>query len=440
MTWRVRNPRVVLGLLTTLNLLNYLDRFVISAVIAPIREEFGLSGFVAGLPATIFLIGYFATSPIFGILGDRASPAKRNGLIALGVGVWSAATAGSGLATGTASLLATRAVVGVGEASYATLSPKLIDEIAPPTRTGRWMAVFSAATSVGGALGFLLGGAVLQARGWRDAFFVAGLPGLTVALLCLLIETPADVPGARPERAVAARAEACHAGVVATARALAGVPIYRRFVLGYSAFTFALGGFAYWAPSFPHERFGMEAGRASILVGATSVVAGVIGTLLGGMLSERAVAAAIRDAEQRAGAPLDDVARDQAVARGNMRVCFWSGALAAPFGALAIAAPSPALFFVGLFVCELGAFLQNGPSNITILRSAPAAIRASAMAVAIFTIHALGDLWSPPLLGLASDLFSLPVGMMAVPVMFGVSALTWLGPPAELKAETQSSG
>src|SRR4051812_40597470 len=153
----IRRPVTILWLLTGLNLLNYLDRLVLSAVLPKVQEALQIDSFVAGSLATVFLVGYFATSPIFGALADRGG---RKGLIALGVAVWSAATFGSGLAVGAASLIGARAVVGVGEASYATLAPTIIDDMSPPDRKGRWLSVFYLAIPVGSALGYLVGGFV----------------------------------------------------------------------------------------------------------------------------------------------------------------------------------------------------------------------------------------------------------------------------------------
>src|SRR5688572_9202628 len=116
----IKRPGAILALLTGLNLLNYLDRLVVSAVLPKIQDALGLNNFQGGLLATIFLLGYFLTSPIFGSLGDRL---PRKGLIAAGVLIWSLATMASGVAVGLWSLLAARAMVGVGEASYATLAP-----------------------------------------------------------------------------------------------------------------------------------------------------------------------------------------------------------------------------------------------------------------------------------------------------------------------------
>ncbi len=417
MAWRIRNPRVVLGLLTALNLVNYLDRFVLSAVIAPVQDDLHLSNFVAGLLPAIFLIGYFATSPLFGIRGDRASPGGRNGLIAAGVAAWSVGTVGSGLAVGAGSMVASRALVGVGEASYATLAPSLIDEVAPPTREAAWMAVFSVAMPVGSALGYLVGGLMLHTHGWRAAFFVAGGPGLAAALLCLLVQTPSRAPTLKAHRV----------DLLETARALAREPLYRRTVLGYAAYTFAMGGFAFWAPKYLHERYGMEAGVASVRFGLVTVLGGLIGTLVGGWVANWAVRAELRALEHGAGEALER-RRDAAVARGNLRVCMLGAALGAPLAAIAVAAPSPPIFFAALLPCEVALFLLSGPSNVAILRSAPPAMRASAMALAIFAIHALGDLWSPAIIGLVADHAPMRVALVAVPIVFAIAALTWRKP------------
>src|ERR1700733_14725689 len=131
----IRRPSVILALLTGLNLLNYLDRFVLSAVLPPIEAELHLGHSIAGLLGTVFLVGYFLTSPIFGALADRG---KRTGLIAVGIAIWSLATIGSGLATGAVTLGLARIAVGVGEASYATIAPTIIDDLAPQGRKSTW--------------------------------------------------------------------------------------------------------------------------------------------------------------------------------------------------------------------------------------------------------------------------------------------------------------
>jgi len=406
----LRNPTATLLLLTALNLLNYVDRFVLAAVLAPLREELHLSGFVSGWLPTFFLLGYFATSPIFGHLGDRGPRGTRGTLMALGVGVWSVATVGSGLARGALELCVARALVGVGEASYATLAPTLIDDVAPPAHRGKWMAVFSAATPVGSALGYVIGGHVLGAHGWRAAFFVAGAPGILAALLCLFIAEP------KHERPRAGRGARWGDGL----KTLGSVPLYRGVVLGYCAYSFAIGGFAYWAPTYLHLRYGLAAGRASLLFGLVALAAGAAGTLLGGALADRAVLR--RRLTSRTDVPGIE---DQRVAGANLAVTAVACAVGAPLAAVAIAAPSAGTFFAVALPCLTALFVMNGPINVAILKSAPPHLRAGAMGVAIFAIHALGDLWSPPLIGWIGDRVPMQLAMYTVPAVFALGAVVW---------------
>ncbi|MDP9033437.1 MAG: MFS transporter [Myxococcota bacterium] len=412
----IGSPRAVLALLTALNLLNYLDRYVLSAVLPRLQEDLHLSHFFGGSLATVFLIGYFATSPVFGNLADRVGDGGRKRLIAVGVAVWSIATVASGLVRSAASLVVARALVGVGEASYATIAPTLIDDVTEAKRKGRAMAVFSAALPVGSAMGYVVGGAVEHSHGWRAAFFVAGGPGLLLALLCLLIAEPFRRSSAVPD-------------ALGAARTLWRVVGYRRAVLGYSAYTFAIGGFAYWAPTYLHVRYGLEPGVASVRFGLVTVAGGLIGTLIGGWLGDALGTARGKRLPGQGG---DATGTDAAIARGNLVVCALAAGLGAPLALAAIAAPSAGAFFTLLFPCEIALFLLSGPVNVVLLRSVPGALRASAMALAIFAIHLLGDLWSPPLLGFVADHAPIALAMSMAPLAFAVAAIVWWRASARL--------
>jgi MFS family permease len=406
----IRNPGAILALLTALNLLNYIDRYVMAAVLPKVQDDLHLSNFLGGLLWPIFLIGLFATSPIFGALADRVGTGGRKRLLMLGISIWSMATVASGLVHGVASLVAARAVVGVGEASYTTIAPTLIDDVAAPEKKGRWMAIFAAATPIGSALGFVVGGAVEHAHGWRAAFLVAGVPGIVLALLCLLIAEPPRGRSAAPLR------------VAESARTLLRIPLYRLAVLGFCAYTFAIGGFGFWAPKYLYARYGLEPGRASFTFGLVTVAAGFVGTLAGGWLGD---AAARRRRRRTAGVILGAKEAEAEIARASLSVCALSAGLGAPLAAAAIAAPTPLGFFVGVAACECALFLSSGPVNVAMLRSVPAGLRASAMALGIFAIHLLGDLWSPPLIGLMADHAPMVWAMMAVPAVFVLAAFVW---------------
>src|SRR5437763_13545268 len=139
------------------------------------------------LLGTGFIIVYTLTSPLFGALGDRR---RRPPLIALGVAVWSVATSLAGFARGFTSLFIARSGVGVGEAAYGTIAPAILADSFPIERRGRVLAVFFSAIPIGSAAGYVLGGLVDQHFGWRAAFWIAGAPGLLLALLVLLVKDP----------------------------------------------------------------------------------------------------------------------------------------------------------------------------------------------------------------------------------------------------------
>lgn len=419
----IRRPGAILALLTGLNLLNYLDRFVVSAVLPKVQEELHLSNLQGGLLATVFLVGYFLTSPLFGSLGDRFA---RKGLIAAGVVVWSAATIASGLTTGIWSLIMARALVGVGEASYATLAPTIIDDVTPTDRKGRALAVFFMATPVGSALGYLVGGFVGSRWGWRNAFFVAGVPGILLALVCVLI--------AEPERKLATE----KADVVRDVRKLARMDLYRKGVLGYCAYTAAIGAFSYWAPKFLYARYGLPLAKANFQFGLITVVAGAIGTVIGGRWADRISRAiegpkvgpeAYRDQGYRDEAPEAKVGRqrenERTRVRGLLYICATGSAVGTLVAVACFLSPSPTVFFSLVFVAITFLFLNTSPINAVVLQAVPTELRASAMALNIFSIHIFGDLWSPPLVGVLADHLPIQTAMMTLPIMIALSAFLW---------------
>ncbi len=401
----IKRPGVILAILTGINLFNYMDRTVLAAVLPNVQTSLDLKDFEGGALATAFLIGYFVTSPSFGALAD-AAPRIRTALMALGVFVWSIATVLSGHAHGFWSMIAARALVGVGEASYAVIGPTIIDEIAPEKSKSRNLAVFYLAIPIGSALGYVLGGALAKAFTWRGAFNVAGAPGILGAILCLLIVDPKRGQPSTKVRPLDF--------VAPWARALPlvrGNGLYVRSVLGYCAQTFALGGFAYWAPKYIHARYHVELDHANFVFGALLVVAGLGGTAIGGVWADRAA----RGLDRRA------------AAYSHVRLCALTGLLAAPLALATVLAPGPTMFFACIFACELVIFVSTSPINAAILQSVDVAARASAMALSIFAIHLLGDLWSPPLVGAIADASSMRLGMLLLPVAILVSGVVWMG-------------
>ena len=387
---RIKNPHFILVLLSGLNLVNYLDRSLVSAVGPKLQQDLGLSDVEFGVVIQAFMLGYFATSPFFGALGDRF---RRRELIALGVATWCLATAGSGLMKTFAAMVGARVLVGVGEASYATLAPTIIDDLAQPSAKNRWLAIFYVAIPVGSALGYILGGQLEHAFGWRSAFFVAGGPGILLAVAALFIEEPK-----RATRSATAKRRGAWGELMR-------IQVYRDAVIGYAAQTFALGGFAAWAPQYLYRELHMDLKTADYWFGLILVVSGLLATFAGAQLGDR------YPGEDRA--------------RANLRVCAISMLVSVPFSIACLMAGSPLGFFVGIAAAEFAIFVSTAPINVVILQGVPEELRASAMALSIFAIHLFGDLISPPLIGKLSDTFSLGKAMFVLPVALVLGTIAW---------------
>src|SRR5439155_16363665 len=183
-TTRAPGARLALGLLLAINLFNYIDRYVLAAVLPKVGEQFREGKGRLGLLMSMFLVSYTLIAPLFGWLGDRWSRWK---LIAVGVILWSLASGGTGLATTFGVMLLTRALIGVGEGAYGPVAPSLISDLFPMERRGGVMAWLYMAIPVGSALGYVLGGHMAEAFGWRWAFYVVVPPGVLLGLLCLMM-------------------------------------------------------------------------------------------------------------------------------------------------------------------------------------------------------------------------------------------------------------
>ena len=391
--------RYALGLLLAVNLLNYIDRQVLFAVFPLIKTDFELSDTALGFLGSAFMLSYLLIAPLFGWLGDHWS---RTRLAAGGLVVWSLATALAGFAPGYRTLLAARATVGIGEASFGTVSPGLIADFFPKERRGQILAWFYVAIPVGSALGYLLGGVLGQNYGWHAAFLMVGTPGLLLAVpLALLRSPPRGGDSLQPASGIPLPEGT---GKSATA-GYADLFKNRSFVcntLAMAAMTFAIGGLAQWIPSFLYRVHSLDVAKGNTLFGATTVLAGILGTLAGGWLGDRW--------QKRNG-------------RGYLLVSGWGFLIGAPFAAWAILAPGLTSCMTAIFIAEFFLFLNTGPLNTVIINVTNPAVRAMAFAVNIFFIHALGDAFSPSILGWLSDQWGLRNALLITPLAMVLAGL-----------------
>ncbi len=368
------NPaRRLLLLLTGINLVNYLDRYVVAAILEPLGRELRLSDEQLGRLTFVFIVVYMCAAPVFGYLADRF---HRPRLVAGGVGLWSLATLGAAFVHSYPALLVTRSLVGIGEAAYASLGPAMLADGFPEADRARSFTWFYLAIPVGSAFGYGLGGLVAGAWGWRASFLVAGLPGLALALWMAF--------QADPQRGVMDAAPDTDAALPYLKR-LRHVFLNRVWLActaSYVAYTFAMGGLSTWAPTLLQRRFEVSTARAGVVFGAMAVATGIAGTLLGGILTDRwqrrwpDAGVWISAVTLLAAAPVVG----WALATGHLGTAYL-------------------LFFLGMLLL----FANTSPVNALTVSCLPASIRATGVAVNVLLIHLLGDAISPELVGRKAD-------------------------------------
>jgi MFS family permease len=293
--------------------------------------------------------------------------------------VWSLGTLLSGHAHTLALLICFRVLVGFGEASFGTISPGWIADLFSPAKRNNAISWFYLAIPVGSALGYILGGLIAAKWGWRAAFLFAGYPGLLFAFLLFFLREPAR--GATEAETEKRDASSAPAGW-RTYFELLKFPAYVLVIVGYIAQTFAMGAFSFWAPTFLVRVHHMELAAAGGFFGQALVITGLLATLGGGYLA---------------------TAWQRRTGTGYAWVLALSAIGAAPAAFAAFALEDLALAKVALAASMFLLFLCTGPLNTLILETVPVRMRASAVAMSIFSIHLFGDLWSPKFVGYLSD-------------------------------------
>jgi MFS family permease len=485
----VPGARSALALLLVINLFNYIDRQVLSAVLPLLEVDADLFDptdrlleFKLGLLTSAFLVSYTLLSPVFGWFGDRS---RRWLVVGVGVTIWSLASGGSGLATGFVVLLLTRCLVGIGEAAYGPVAPSMLSDMYPARVRGRVMSYFYLAIPVGSALGFVIGGQVAEHFGWRAAFLVT-LLGLVPAALCFFMREPRRGPAPATDAAGEWHAmpdappEPPPVGYLSVVRELRTIRSFVFCCAGMTLTTFMLGGVAAWTPRYIFQReakfevtdasldrlrtekntrgeplvppavadklapavgagvkgyaefkadllarlgaddlrqYGERVYRAAtaadsvslggvnFLFGMIVVVSGLGATLLGGVAGDKL--------------------RDRGVRGAYFKAAGWSTVLAWPFFVAMLYVPFPAAWGL-LFAAVFLLFFNTGPANTILANVTRSRIRATAFAVNILIIHLLGDVISPPLIGVITGFSDLGTAFLVVSVAIPAGGLLWV--------------
>ena len=386
-------PYITLAVLTSLSILNYIDRNLLLGLQPLVQKEFKINDAQTGLLTSAFFFCYMFAAPLVGWMGDRFS---RKNIVLVGIAVWSGFTLLTWLVRDYNQLLLRHTIVGIGEASYATIAPSLVADLFPVERRGRMLSIFYLGLPLGSALGILLGGPLGEHFGWRRPFMFAGIPGFLLALIFWLLPEPE-------------RGQTDTLTVTRERSTLAGLFRNGAFItacLGMATYTFAVGGLQVWIPTFLHRVRGMSVSRAAITFGLIAAINGIVATLLGGWIGDRML-------KRHDG--------------GYYRFSGITMFAAVPLMIAAVYATGP-LMLPAIFFAVFALLIGTGPSNAAVVNSVNAGIRSTALAVNTFIIHALGDAFSPTLIGWVSDRTSLQTSFWAAFVAAGLSGwLFWYG-------------
>jgi MFS family permease len=446
---RISPAVATLTLLIALNLLNYIDRYILPGEVSLIQREFHSTDQQMGALTTALFIFYMFAAPLSGWLGDRLNRKQlfvygvvlsvmailalhgswmiffllgtlaivlliayirfqpgaarlpertsRKALIIFGAILWSLATLATVWVHDYWTFFIRQALVGIGEATFGIFAPAILADFYPERERNRILSIFYVAIPIGAALGYLAGGQIGSIWGWRAPFFVCAIPGLIIAVLY-------GFWGHEPERGASDNMK--ETVNTTTFLGLFRNQAFLTATFGLATLTFAMGGISAWVPTFLSRSAGFSVAKASLVVGAITVVDGILGTLIGGWIAQRWL-------------------------RTNHRalylLSFWSVALTLPCGALLFFGP-PALAVPALLAAEFFLFLNTGPLNTAIVNSVSAPVRATAIGVNFFTIHCFGDTFSPQIIGAISDRSNLSIGLGSTLIFLVVSCvILWKG-------------
>lgn len=399
-----RAPAIALAMLTVVYAFNFIDRQILVILQEMIKEDMGLSDAQLGLLSGFSFALIYVTAGIpIAYWADRGN---RKNIIALALAVWSAMTALSGLAQNYLQLLLARVGVGLGEAGGSPPAHSLISDYFPPERRGTAMSIYSSGLYFGILVGYVVGGVVADALGWRYTFMLLGIPGVLFALLlAAVVREPL-------------RGRWEHASVNAhkptlgeTLRVLAS---YRAFMLVCIASAIAnFGGYGTgnFSASLYLRIHGLSLTEVGLLLAVAGGLSGMIGTFLGGYLADRLV---LRDR------------------RWYVWVPMWGMILSTPFSMVYYLSDNVTLVIAAQFLTTMAFSTFLGPCLAVSHTLVHPAMRAFTSAVLFFVINLIGLGLGPLTTGLVSDWLaadygvnSLRYAMVIVSLIGSTSALVY---------------
>ncbi len=392
-----RYARYVLGLLTAVYIVNYIDRNLLAILLQSIKEDLELSDSQLGLlSGTAFGLFYATLGVPIARLADLYS---RKWVVVTSLTLWSGMTALCGTAASFTSLLFYRVGVGVGEAGGSPPSHSIISDLFPPERRGTALGIFSLGVPIGILIGLMAGGWLDETLGWRMAFFVVGLPGLILSLIVTFTLR-------EPTRGAI---EGVQAGEVSYNAREVFIYLFRLRSFRHTAIASALYAFVgytsvIWTPSFLIRSYGMESGPIGTALSLIMGIGGAFGVYFGGSLSDRWA---------------------KRNPRGRLYLPSLAMLASLPFSVAMYLVDSPEATLALLLPPSIFGLMYQGPAFAITQSLATPRMRSTAAAVLLFVINIIGLACGPALTGILSDQLeprfgseSLRYAMMTVSLLF----------------------
>lgn len=388
----------VAGLLTLVQIVSYLDRFLPSLLVQPIKRDLGLSDFQMGLllgPA--FIMFYITLGIPLGWLADRMN---RRAILAAGIAIWCTMTAAGAAATSFVPLFISRLGVGLGEAAVAPVSISLISDYFGRARRAQAISLFMAGAFIGAGGAFLFFGPLVQyveglppvilpllghLQSWRLCFLIVGAPGLLLTALMLTVHEPRRRERVSLQGAAGAATDPRFGDATAYI-----VRHWRAFgtLFVASACNLTMGALALWNVALFKRTWNWSVAQVGLAVGLILLTAGPLGTLLGAFLTSRYTAAGRRDA--------------------TLRALLLGLLIGVPTYTAFPLMPSATLGLVTLFCALIGQSMSTAAGPATLVMLAPGQIRGQTTAIYYLVISVVAQVIGPPLVGLLADAFGSP--------------------------------
>lgn len=367
-----RDQKVLLAVLTAINMFNYLDRQVIFPLFGHIKIEFGLTDFHLGLLGTAFLLVHSLAMLPMGMLADRL---PRNVIIGTGVACWSVASFATGLAGSFRSMLAARSLVGMGEASYSPAAVAMLSDHFPDATNARVQGVFNIGMLIGGTLGAITGGLVaFYFDSWRLAFIIVAIPGVVLSYYAFNIK---DRVHKRHDMNI-------------SVFSLVKNRAFLWIVASGTLVSFASGAFITWGIEFITRYKGYNLRDAGLILGLGMMVASVLGVLVGSYAADYF---------------------QKRYVWGRSMVVTVSLLLSMPLMVAGLRAEGGVIFLACFFFGTVLLSVYLGPVTAVLHDIVPMRVRASAYGAYVLVVNLLGQTFAPAVVGRISDTFGLRAGL-----------------------------